>query len=166
MRKVSLDEDEDNFVICGANWGGKDVENPVQALVDGSQLRINLSQPLDQGFTDPWPGNRKSLSVLFQVQPHPGYCLFVGKEGDGEVVLNQDACQYSYRPDRSDNNFAIHGVTWGCKEIRTDFVYQLLANYASNNKPFRLSNETFADDGWPTMPKTAAIFYRVPGRRM
>lgn len=146
-----------SFQVLGANFGGQNVENVVEALVKNNSLYIDTNNLFSQGFPDPWYGVPKSISILYRL-PGGAIGLFNSTEGSGAATLQASGNLNS--PSRpADNSLWIAAVVYGNAQITDAHVFDVLYNHAASRAPFEVSNGTFGRDPWYGVPKTCAIYY-------
>ncbi|KAL2117919.1 hypothetical protein VTJ04DRAFT_7579 [Mycothermus thermophilus] len=153
------------LTIWGATYGGVVVTNQLVRLVDPATQK--LSTAFSQTLPDTWPGNRKTLVVLYQYEGHP-LQLWLGVDGT-EIHLTPDEpniperTKYFYQEAtrRAGQNNVI-AMVWGKMDNVQPDVLQWHMTRLELDQSFTASNAWFDFDGWVGVPKSATVFYQ-PG---
>jgi hypothetical protein len=144
--------------ILAMNFGGEDVTNKARNLTTPRQTwQINASNS-DLLFGDPWVGNSKSMSILYQYGNRP-FELLVADEFDGIISLDPFVPVDPHRTEflRADEPKVL-AMIWGIMQNQTGPLPEEKFQELSSSGSFTCSNEWFGFDGWFGGSKTCVVF--------
>ena len=135
--------------ILGAAFGKADVTDQVRSAVNNDSLSISASNSV---FNDTWPGNKKSLVVVYQYDDYKP-TVVVAQE-DTDVTITQDNATLQEWDSDYSSDFGILGAAYGlADETQTvqSFVGEGLAAISVSNSVFT--------DTWPGSQKSLVVVY-------
>ncbi|KAF9700726.1 hypothetical protein EKO04_001397 [Ascochyta lentis] len=133
----------------------------------GSQLVIDTNNIVGWANGDPWPGNQKSISMLYSYGKE--LRTFVVAGGTGTFTINPgpaSAQPYTqvvpgYEQMSGVSNINIVAIAYGRNAITSRSVYQNMYNAIRNSGGrWQYTNENFQQDTWVGIGKTGVIWYR------
>ncbi|KAH6633380.1 hypothetical protein C7974DRAFT_170427 [Boeremia exigua] len=138
-----------------------------QNVARGTQLVIDTNNIVGWANGDPWPGNQKSISMLFSYGTE--LRTFVVQGGVGTIVLNPGPASSQpyvqvvpgYESMSGVSNINIVAVVYGRNQITSRSVYQNMYNSIRNaGGRWQYTNENFQADTWVGIGKTGVIWYK------
>jgi hypothetical protein len=140
----------------------------VLKLVRDDKLELNTNKLWFLGFTDPWLGEQKVLSILYQYTGTQGLSLLILGEEMGVFYINDSGANKlqftttaTYIPRPTQSLIWIAAVVYGREEIREPAIYEKLYKMAQTGIPDKATNEFFGRDTWPSFRKTWVVWYRM-----
>ncbi|KAJ8114810.1 hypothetical protein OPT61_g3395 [Boeremia exigua] len=138
-----------------------------QVVPSGTQLVINTNNIVSWANGDPWPGQAKSISMLFSYGTE--LRTFVVQGGTGIYVLNPGPASSQpnvqvvpgYEPMSGVSNINIVAVAYGLQPILSRSVFQNMYDAIRNSGGrWQYTNGNFQIDTWPGIVKTGVIWYQ------
>ncbi|KAJ4359090.1 hypothetical protein N0V95_002484 [Ascochyta clinopodiicola] len=133
----------------------------------GSQLVIDTNNIVGWANGDPWPGQQKSISMLYSYGKE--LRTFVVAGGTGTFIINPgpaSAQPYTqvvpgYEQMSGVSNINIVAIAYGRSAITSRSVYQNMYNAIRNSGGrWQYTNENFQLDTWVGIGKTGVIWYK------
>lgn len=156
------------LAILSMFYADRDITSYAQGNVArGSQLVIDTNNIVGWANGDPWPGNQKSISMLYSYGKE--LRTFVVAGGTGTFVINPGPVSsqpYSqvvpgYEQMSGVANINIIAVAYGRGAVTARGVYQNMYNAIRNaGGRWQYTNDNFAVDTWVGVGKTGVIWYR------
>lgn len=154
--------------IISMFYADRDITNYAKLNVArGSQLIIDTNNIVGWANGDPWPGNQKSISMLFSYGKE--LRTFVVAGGTGTFVLNPGPASSQpyvqvvpgYESMSGVSNINIVAVVYGRSQITSRSVYQNMYNAIRNaGGRWQYTNDNFQQDSWVGIGKTGVVWYR------
>ncbi|KAL1651838.1 hypothetical protein SLS61_005209 [Didymella pomorum] len=138
-----------------------------QNVARGSQLVIDTNNIVGWANGDPWPGNQKSISMLFSYGNELRTFVCIG--GTGTYVLNPGPASSQpnvqvvpgYESMSGVSNINIVAIAYGPRAITDRAVFQDMYNAIRNaGGRWQYTNANFRIDTWPGIGKTGIVWYK------
>ena len=156
-----MSTDQSRLRILVANYGTLDVTSHLAELAINDQTLEIDTDTLDTYLGDPWPGTRKTLSLLYQFSDEEPQ-LLITAQGRGTVIVNSNVSgrKAGSVPKPLGVGVRILAIVYGDKEITADDTYDSVYSALIDGYHFPVSDETLGLDTSPGMWKSCTVYYR------
>jgi phosphatidylserine/phosphatidylglycerophosphate/cardiolipin synthase-like enzyme len=142
------------LVILGAAYGPADVTSKVRSLVCDHGLTVTAD---NETFGDTWPGNRKSLVIVYQYDQLEPRVLAV-REREGAIILpDMPPAGPSWLP-YPDGKLTILGAAYGPADVTAE-----LRRMVTNETLTIRGDSDLLPDTWVGVAKTLVVVYQYHG---
>jgi hypothetical protein len=167
-RDVAFIAKPPTFTILSMVYADRDITAYAQGnVLRGTQLVIETNTIVGWANGDPWPGQAKSISMLYTYGQETR--TFVAAGGTGTYTINPGPIGIApnsqlvpgYEQMSGVQNINIIAAAYGRNAITARNVYQSMYNaIRSQGGRWQFTNENFAWDTWVGIGKTGTIWYR------
>ena len=155
------------LLIQWADFGGVEFTDEVAVLTTFNQtVTLDMTNWMNYGWTDPWPGYSKVMTILYQWEGR-GLELLIAPERGGTFTLDPtvpvDPLRTSFfNPNgvRSAGKTNIIAIVWGEMQGRTVPVDANTFESITEYGLFQATNDFFGFDGWYDNKKVASVFFQ------
>ncbi|KAF1994444.1 hypothetical protein P154DRAFT_476000 [Amniculicola lignicola CBS 123094] len=173
--KPDPEPDLGKLTIHAASWGGTDVTSFMRNFISAEQTwALDTSDIASKGISDPWPGVRKSLSILYQYEIMQEMGILIAADGSGVqrispaifrkalkgVDMSASSNHKIVRPPGYTEGLEILAVVWGDCLVTSEAVWSSIRQCVSSRLVIPLESSFFGGDTWAGISKSGAIYFR------